>query len=185
MSMGKWVLMALAALSAGAAAEEGPCALSLSTPNLDYGVLPVAALREGFGRGAPGGGLEARTLSLQAVCEGPRALALRFNGPAADAVSFRFGPQGAVRLILRAATLDGRDAYFRVEGENGGERLRSAPLRPGQLVRVYPDSGGGTGRALRLELEVQPLLPASATHARERERWRMDGVFELQASAAE
>ncbi|OQS33108.1 hypothetical protein [Chromobacterium haemolyticum] len=182
MKINKWSFIVLALLSVGVKAEERPCVLTLSTPHLDYGVVPLAALREGFNQGTPGGGLEARILSLQAVCEQPKSLALRFNGPAADAASYRFGPQGAARLILRAATLDGRDAYFRVEGENDGERRRSTPLRPGQLVRVYPDSGSGAGQALQLELEVQPALPAGAAHSRERERWRMDGVFELQAT---
>lgn len=180
MRMSKWSLLVLAALSAGVAAEERRCALTVSTPHLDYGVVPLAALREHVGRGVLGAGLEARVLSLQAVCDQPQTLALRFNGPAADAASFRFGPQGSVRLVLRAATLDGRAAYFRLEGEAGGERLRSAPLRPGQRVHVYPD-GGETGRVLQLELEVRPALPAGAVPSRERERWRMDGVFELEA----
>ncbi len=182
MRMSKWSVIALALLSAGAAAEEAPCSLTLSASNLDYGVVPLAALREDVNRSVSGAGLEARVLRLQAMCEQPRALALRFNGPVADAAAFRFGPLGLVRLVLRSATLDGRDAYFRVEGENDGERRRSTPLRPGQLVWVYLDGGVGAGQALQVELEVQPALPAGAAHSRERERWRMDGVFELQAT---
>lgn len=184
MRMNKWIFIVLTLLSTGVAAEEPPCVLTLSTPSLDYGAVPLAALREGFDRSAPSGGLGARILSLQAVCERSQALALRFNGPAADAASYRFGPQGVVRLILRSATLDGRDAYFLDEGGSGGERLRSVQLRPGQLVHIHPDSGG-SGRALQLELEVLPALPIGTAHARERERWQMNGVFELQASAAE
>ncbi|KAF1029075.1 MAG: hypothetical protein GAK37_01913 [Pseudomonas sp.] len=146
-------------------ARADTCQISLSQPRLDYGHL-----RHGEQT------LGTRTLHLSIVCAEPSAMALRFNGVAADARGFRFGRQGHFRLSLQQARIDGQPVEWMSAPLPGA--LATAPLVPGQTLVASASGRPVTGRRLTAQVEVSAEVPPEAFAVRRETLLEGLGVFE-------
>lgn len=162
-------------------AHAGNCQLSLSQPQIDYGVLRPAERSNGrFGTQiiAPG----KRTFHLSVLCVDASPMAIRFTGSPAGGPGFRFGHDGSFTLELTHARLDGRNVELAAEqtlaGTSGGRLL------PGQMLIARVGGVPVTGRRLSAQVDLDTYLPAALFSVRRETTLEGGGQFEWLPGAA-
>lgn len=147
------------------------CRLSISQPQVEYGIIRPEHADE-RSTVAPG----TRTLHLNIQCAQPSAIGVRFNGTPADGQSFRFGREGRFRVRLRHALVDGRAVQWAVAHAPG--ETTSGQLLPGKaLLAQVP------GRRLSAQVDIDVELPFSALQVRSLTLLEGQGSFEWVSSA--
>ncbi len=154
------------------AARADNCRLSLSQPQVEYGVVHRESLDD---RATVA--LGTRTLHLNILCLAPAAIGVRFNGAAADGQGYRFGREGRFRLSLKHAQVDGRPVQWRAAQSSG--EPDDGRLLPGKTLLAQ-----ATGRRLTAQVEIDAELPADALQVRYRTLLQGQGSFELVSPAA-
>src|SRR3954470_22844179 len=122
------------------------CDVSLTGAQVDYGRLTRATMEVSASGQLV---LPARMASLRIVCPEPGDMAVRFQGVAVDATTYRFGDRGRFTLRLRDASLDGASVEVGQQGREGGELIRladSLPWEPDQVLVPVKDGSALPGR---------------------------------------
>ena len=151
-------------------ASASECRLSVSQPQIDYGLL-----RPGTTPEPRGIFLGKRMVRLNVVCSEPTLIALRFQGVPADAQGFRFGRAGRFDLTLQQPLLDGQ-AIELAPMHNRAER--SAQLRPDQALVVLKAGQSVRGRVFSAQVQVDTYLSSAAPPVRDKTLLEGSGRFE-------
>jgi len=166
------VLMGLLAgwlmISEVSAAE---CRVSLSQPQVDYGLL-----RNGAKPGPHGVFLGKRTVRLSVVCPEASVIALRFRGAPADGQGFSFGRHGRFDLNLQQPVLDGK-AVVLAAMHNRTER--DGQLRPDQALMALAAGQPVRGRTFSALVHIDSYLSSTAPAVRDKTLLEGGGRFEL------
>jgi hypothetical protein len=164
-ALGSWA--AVAFWSPQALAD---CALMLSNPTIDFGVLKRDNLAWHAGKVLLG----ERSLSLNLTCTEPTELTLYLRAHAADDDTFRLSTLGHYRVRLRDAVLDGASVAL---GELG--RLGEVPVhaqnsmhwRPERGLVAMRDGRPVQGKVLQARLDVVAVAPRQALRVRDETLW--------------
>lgn len=137
------------------------CSLSASHSVVDYGVISRWQLKDmGAGRVSPG----SRSLMVNIVCPYSREMRLRVEGSRNEQKGLHYGGQGAIRLRLLDAQLDGNPVDLRTVTSGGvitGNEEHTLTLNSGQWVAPVMRGRVIDGKMLTVRLVIQPLLGES------------------------
>lgn len=180
------LLLGMATVSAAHAQATPSCQLWISDTNITYADVTKDALQKSpqhpsmlsFGE---------RTAMLSVVCDQASHITLMFQGAHSDDGTFRFGRNGRARIRLERAQWDGRpvqltrtvDASAHAQG--GGTAV---VVRPGDSIAPWAP-GMQKGKQLTMQVTIEPLLPANATHPGAQEIFQSDIMIKLLANGAE
>lgn len=145
------------------------CSVSVSSPVVDYGTQSCWQLEEsGAGRLSPG----RREITVSIVCPHAQEMVLRADGESTGRGGLRYGEQGATRLLLKEARLDGVAVELKSLNAGGDVTTtggESVTLKAGQRVAPVVQGRIATGRTLVAQLEIQPFLREDAARVRVRQ----------------
>lgn len=151
-------------------ASASECRLSVSQPQIDYGLLRPVTTPEPRGIF-----LGKRMVRLNVVCSEATVIALRFQGVPADAQGFRFGREGRFDLTLLQPLLDGQ-AIELAPMHNRAER--SGQLRPDQALVVLKAGQPASGRVFSAQVQVDTYLSSATPPVRDKTLLEGSGRFE-------
>jgi len=179
------LLLGIAASTAIHAQATPSCQLWISDTNITYADATKDALQKSlqhpsmlsFGK---------RTAMLSVVCDQASHVALMFQGAPSDDGAFRFGRNGRARIRLDQAQWDGRPVQLTravgvAKAQGGGNAIA---VRPGDSIAPWAP-GVQEGKQLTMQVTVEPLVPANATHAGAQEVFQSDIMIKLIANGAE
>ncbi len=152
-------------------ASASECHLSVSQPQIDYGLLRPVSKPE-----ARGAFLGKRMVRVSVVCADARVIALRFMGVPADGQGFRFGREGRFDLTLQQPVLDGQAielAPMHNRAERGGH------LRPDQALVLLKAGQPVSGRVFSAQVQIDTYLSNAAASVRDKTLLEGGGRFEL------
>lgn len=159
------------------------CQLSVSEADLDYGATTRYGLQRGVGDGNDQGlSLGKRRVTLNVSCRTPARIGLRFRGPSVGA-EYQFGSQGRVALRLMEPRLDGRSILVGTASAAGLMPVAPANavrFAPGQVIVPVENGKAVPGERFSAVVEIDPVLPESATHVRNRTAVETQGTFEVE-----
>lgn len=178
--MGAMFGMALAALAATPAHAQASarCDAQLSESLVDYGRLTRAQLLERQPDPARAS-LGKRLVALTAVCAERTAMALSFQGAAADDTGFRFAANDRFTLRIVQAQLDGKPVRLAASHADATGSAPSSLLRPGDRLSPMDGAGLAQGQRLTVQLEIEPFVRAAATRVAVESTWEGAGRFEV------
>ncbi|WP_447744016.1 hypothetical protein [Variovorax boronicumulans] len=170
-------LVALAAMPAHAQAS-ARCDAQLSESLVDYGRMTRALLLERQPDPARAS-LGKRLVTLTAVCAERTAMALSFQGAAADDTGFRFAGNDRFTLGIVQAQLDGKPVRLAGSHADATNSAPSSLLRPGDRMSPMDGAGLAQGQRLTVQLEIEPFVGAAATRVGAESTWEGAGRFEV------
>ncbi|MGY3232899.1 hypothetical protein ACVWWJ_004383 [Luteibacter sp. HA06] len=160
------------------------CDVSLTGAQVDYGRLSRATMEVSASGQLV---LPARMASLRIVCPEPGDMAVRFQGVAVDATTYRFGDRGRFTLRLRDASLDGASVEVGQQGREGGELIRladSLPWEPDQVLVPVKDGSALPGRVFTAQIDIDTQMDERALDVRDTTRVTATGSVEALVSGA-
>ncbi|UVL64268.1 DUF1120 domain-containing protein [Pseudomonas sp. B21-032] len=170
-------ILALAWAPAAWAASDD-CAVSISQPLIDYGVLNRTTLKPLAGE-LP---LGVRNLVLNVHCPRPQPITLFYRAAPASAERFRFGDQGSYALRVSGALVDGESVDLASLTKTGGVTEQAdavsdwlpdkglAPIRAGNLVPV---------RSFSARLEIRAWGDESVFNRGDAVTWQANGLLDI------
>ncbi|TSD60055.1 hypothetical protein FFI97_007080 [Variovorax sp. KBS0712] len=170
-------LFALAGTPAHAQAS-GRCDAQLSESLVDYGRMTRAQLLERQPDPARAS-LGKRLVTLTAVCAERTAMALSFQGAAADDTGFRFAANDRFTLRIVQAQLDGKPVRLAASQADATNSAPSSLLRPGDRMSPMDGASLAQGQRLTVQLEIEPFVGAGATRVAAESTWEGAGRFEV------
>ncbi|MGY4835202.1 hypothetical protein [Burkholderia pyrrocinia] len=162
-----WSCLIVGLVALHAAPSRAACNLSLSTQEVDYGRLTRAALT-GTQLAPPTVSLDPRRVTVNVVCDDPRAMRLMLNG-AGENDRFQFGPDGNVQMHFDNAQLDGRPVQLgRATGGGVPEAVgASVAVGPGQTLVPIVNGAPASGKSLSVQGVIETTLTDRATRVRQ------------------
>ncbi|WP_083365817.1 hypothetical protein [Pseudomonas azotoformans] len=152
--LGFWLLSFVVLMPGDASA--GECRVSLSQPQVDYGVIRRAELLDEQS-GRPQFSLGKRTLQLNIACPDLSPMAMRFTG-APLGTGFRFGRQGYFTLSVQQAQVDGQPVELLASRRS--DDPATGHLLPG--MALFASVGGSPiqGRRFTALVNLETFVPA-------------------------
>lgn len=146
------------------------CQISTSSPEINYGDMSPAQLQElaGGRRLTPG----KRMMTVSVTCPYSQSMRLTLRGERASNGDLRYGERGSLSLRMLEAQLDGRPVQLtttKADGRLNGSARSDVALRPGDSVAATQNGQRIVGKNFQLQLEVEPVMPESATRVTARQ----------------
>lgn len=153
------------------------CTMSVSSPEVDYGVMSRWQLQD-----LPGGKVTpgSRSLTLSVACPYSRIMKLLVQGESREHEELRYGRRGVTQLRLLDVKLDGHPVELQTltsTGELTGADNLATSLLVGQQWAPVILGRFAEGNTLTARLDIQPILPE--TEARVSSPQRSESMLTL------
>lgn len=145
------------------------CQLSIDQEVLDYGSFTAGNLSK---TGQSDYSLDPRFLRITIICPVKTAMALKLTGPSAvnGNGALKFAAEGAVRVTISDATMDGEPIGMQAPARNGIEQSKLDVLM-NDIVRFHTKDGSGAGKHLSARLRIEPMVKDSDTRIADLTTW--------------
>lgn len=156
------------------------CTLSVSSPVIDYGTQSRWQLQEALGRQmvTPG----KRTFTVSVTCPHKRMLRFIIRGERAANGDLRYGKRGSISMRASEGQLDGHDVQFATgtpDGVLSSPLASSLRIQPQNIFGVAENGRLGRGKSLTFRVEIEPILPESASRVSVRQQHSSEFKLEL------
>ncbi|PVZ84275.1 fimbrial protein [Serratia sp. S1B] len=155
------------------------CALSISTPVVDYGSQSRWQLQETAGGNGVTPGK--RMLMLSVICPYSQTMRLALHGNRAANGDLRYGNHGKVTIHLQEAQLDGQNVQLANITPNGTfTAVRdSLDLQPGSNFGVIQNGQLAKGKNLTVRIELEPEMTKNSVGVSQRQNNEATFTLEL------
>ncbi|MGP3121104.1 hypothetical protein ACTVOR_14800 [Serratia nevei] len=144
--------------------HDARCDISVSNPNIDYGVMTPWKL-DNIGNGNLS--LGTRIITLNITCPYARGMKLLIHGNSVNHNRFRYGNQGILYIRILDAQLDGYPVELLALTQKASSLQDTAPITNvdvGQLLTPTTQGKLVDGKVFTIRAEVQPVLEVGNYH---------------------